>query len=417
MEVTDKPDLTPGTLHGLLAKPIDLVGLQPRDPDYLDETYLRRDRCSLCWLLFNATHVDEEPSDSSVVRNHPKASQLIGYDGLASEGKRIRCSVEWLLNGHLLGAPEPGKKLPPPTRRLPPRLIRRWLGICKTHHGSGCRPLKPPHGIFKLLEGLKFVDLVDEAVIFSSLSGSPVTEYATLSYVWGSIHQLTLSSLTLADISSKGSLRLDRPGLPKTVRDAMILVKSLGFRFIWADARARGNQDRRRPDREHSLEQQGLDLPGENALQEIHDKNPVRLYLECVELFSGRLLACQTNRLPAFEGMSAVLCPPLRASLFYGLPDSYLDFALLLGEEDVRIEGQRRQRPTPVPDLDMKRLARHFRVAPSHDFRHLAQPPRVARVSHGREVAEWHLRYALLIVWDDDRAVARRDGLALPPRF
>ncbi|KAK1975881.1 hypothetical protein LZ30DRAFT_753827 [Colletotrichum cereale] len=62
---------------------------------------------------------------------------------------------------------------------------------------------------------------------------------------------------------------------------------------------------------------------------QMFEKNPVRLYLECVELFSGRALTYEMDRLPAFEGISAVLCPPLRASFFWGLPDSYFDLALL----------------------------------------------------------------------------------------
>ncbi|TQN74452.1 hypothetical protein CSHISOI_01061 [Colletotrichum shisoi] len=40
-------------------------------------------------------------------------------------------------------------------------------------------------------------------------------------------------------------------------------------------------------------------------------------------------LTYEADRLRAFEGISAMLCAPLRASFFYGLPDSYFDFALL----------------------------------------------------------------------------------------
>ncbi|KAJ0163027.1 hypothetical protein CTA2_3626 [Colletotrichum tanaceti] len=59
------------------------------------------------------------------------------------------------------------------------------------------------------------------------------------------------------------------------------------------------------------------------------EMNPVRLYLEYVELFSGRLLTNEGDRFRAIEGISTMLCAPLRASFFYGLPDSYFDFALL----------------------------------------------------------------------------------------
>src|SRR3569833_2313160 len=68
-------------------------------------------------------------------------------------------------------------------------------------------------------------------------------------------------------------------------------------------------------------------------------KHPVRLFLDCVELYSSRRLTHWADRLIAFNGMEAVLCPPLRAAPFYGLPDSYFDFALLW------------ERKTPSPRL------------------------------------------------------------------
>ncbi|GJC81885.1 hypothetical protein ColLi_04723 [Colletotrichum liriopes] len=458
------------TLPGLLANPIDSIGLQPRDLGYLDEIYLRRDKCSLCWLLFNATHDDEGPSSSPIPKNRLNTARFIGYIALTNEGKRVRCSIEWLLDGRLLGAPEPGKRHPPPTRRLKvfspeeiftesyimlllpessPHagssflarqipyshadvgLLQRWLGICKTHHGGSCQPLQSPYETFELLENLKFIDLESESIVVSSRSGAQVTEYATLSYVWGGAQSLTLTQSTLPKFCSRGSLRVDRPNLPKTIRDAMILVKSLGIRYLWVDAlcivqddeddkmyiiprmnivygnsvlnicAAAGDNSRygipgspgnRRAAWQPRVECAGLELVATKTVEGLiehtawnsrawtfqermlsrrsiifvenrvffqcrqatwseevcsealtlswtlemirsplksFEKNPVRLYLECVELFSGRLLAFQRDRLPAFEGMSAILCPPLRASFLYGLPNSYFDFALL----------------------------------------------------------------------------------------
>ncbi|KAK1986639.1 hypothetical protein LZ30DRAFT_746362 [Colletotrichum cereale] len=281
------------------------------------------------------------------------------------------------------------------------------------------------------------------------------------------------------------------------------------------------------------------------------EKNPVRLYLECVELYSGRPLTVQGDRLPAFEGTSAILCPPLRASLFYGLPDSYFDLALLWEKKvsGTRVEDFRGLYPYPswswsgwhgtsvwrlsmisvarlnlhewlechtwvawykldpdkttflpvwssgevhprpsrwhgyskttvdsepfgrrpvshvddarstVPTSGLRRseclyfwtwtaffqISRQSRTSPSfasklepglHRFGLLDANARVGAVvefvavsdardfsmeeldtwnyyvPEDREVSEWHLYYALLIVWDADHAVARRDGLA-----
>ncbi|KAK2028306.1 hypothetical protein LX32DRAFT_663999 [Colletotrichum zoysiae] len=241
---------------------------------------------------------------------------------------------------------------------------------------------------------------------------------------------------------------------------------------------------------------------------ESFERNPVRLYLECVELFSGRLLTYQADRLPAFEGMSAILCPPLRASLFYGLPDSYFDFALLWEKKvsGPRVEERSVRDPYPswswcgwhgtsvwrLPMISGTLLNLHEWLE-SHTWVACEIHPRPNRwhgysktaagsdpfgrrpvsdddgasptlptsgsrtgpsfasklepgllrfglldangdwcgtviledawsareldtwdsyVPEDREVAGWHLCHALLIVWDDDRAVARRDGLA-----
>lgn len=59
------------------------------------------------------------------------------------------------------------------------------------------------------------------------------------------------------------------------------------------------------------------------------ERNPLRLYTEYVELYSGRKLSFWSDRLIAFAGLASVLCPPLKATLFFGLPHSHFDFALL----------------------------------------------------------------------------------------
>ncbi|EXF73712.1 hypothetical protein CFIO01_02482 [Colletotrichum fioriniae PJ7] len=459
------------SLPGFLARPIDPVGLQPRELGYLDEIYRRRDECPLCWLLFNATHATNEEGSDRFEWSRPNVRQAIGYDGLTRDGGRVRCSVEWQLDGRLLEPPVGTRDNThaPPTRRLkvfspdeifteayimllPPdshstwdktflarriaphqadvSLLRRWLDICRTHHGSGCQP-SPPDEIFSLLENLKFIDLDEEKIVTSARGGVQVTEYATLSYVWGGTQPLVLTKENVFKYSSRGSLGPNTPGLPNTVRDAMMLVKALGIKYIWVDALCIPQDDEEekfrvvpmmdrvyghsilticaaassgshhgipgspstpREARQPMVQCNGIDLVttktveglventmwnsrawtfqermlskrsmifvenrvffqcrhatwSEEVFSEVlapswtlemirsplksFEKNPVRLYLECVELFSGRLMTYQGDRLPAFEGMAAILSPPLHATLFYGMPDSYFDFALL----------------------------------------------------------------------------------------
>ncbi|KAL3304552.1 HET-domain-containing protein [Colletotrichum asianum] len=58
-------------------------------------------------------------------------------------------------------------------------------------------------------------------------------------------------------------------------------------------------------------------------------KNPVRLYLEYVELYSVRRLTIQDDRIDAFTGVLTMLEPLLETTFFFGLPNSYFDLAVL----------------------------------------------------------------------------------------
>ncbi|KAK1842791.1 heterokaryon incompatibility protein [Colletotrichum chrysophilum] len=58
-------------------------------------------------------------------------------------------------------------------------------------------------------------------------------------------------------------------------------------------------------------------------------KNPVRLYLEYVELYSVRQMASKSDRINGFMGVLAMLKPLLGTTFFFGLPSSYFDLAVL----------------------------------------------------------------------------------------
>lgn len=74
--------------------------------------------------------------------------------------------------------------------------------------------------------------------------------------------------------------------------------------------------------------------------------NPVRLFMDYVEMYSRRLLTYKSDRLTAFAGSASVLCPPLQAHLCYGLPNSYFDFALFWDHKDF---GNRIKRQVQYP--------------------------------------------------------------------
>ncbi|KAL8367131.1 hypothetical protein RB595_008891 [Gaeumannomyces hyphopodioides] len=57
--------------------------------------------------------------------------------------------------------------------------------------------------------------------------------------------------------------------------------------------------------------------------------NPLRSFSSCVNLYSGRLLTHQRDKLDAFNGLSETLGRRLRSKIVFGLPSRYFDWGLL----------------------------------------------------------------------------------------
>lgn len=58
----------------------------------------------------------------------------------------------------------------------------------------------------------------------------------TLSYLWGDRQLLTLTTDNCEFLYKKGNLSPDTEGLAQTIRDAMILTKSINERYLWVDS-------------------------------------------------------------------------------------------------------------------------------------------------------------------------------------
>jgi hypothetical protein len=60
--------------------------------------------------------------------------------------------------------------------------------------------------------------------------------YCTLSYVWGEADQFTLSKENVRGLQKHGSLKKVMARFPKTIRDAITLVRKIGETYLWVDA-------------------------------------------------------------------------------------------------------------------------------------------------------------------------------------
>lgn len=108
--------------------------------------------------------------------------------------------------------------------------LGRFLAECDTNHGRQCNRqalishLSPPMSMLH-------IDVVDECLV----QKTSAVKYFALSYVWGKVDTSKTLKSNLASRLMKGGLRADST-LPRTILDAITLVKSLGERFLWVDA-------------------------------------------------------------------------------------------------------------------------------------------------------------------------------------
>ena len=126
---------------------------------------------------------------------------------------------------------------------LDPALIdisigRQWLGHCEKHHGTKCAK-QGWSFVTELPEFLRLIDVQEWRLV--EFRGNTVRRcrYVALSYIWGSAQKqkLTLNKSNIRQLHSRLGLKpfLERD-VPKTIRDAMLVVREMDERYLWVDA-------------------------------------------------------------------------------------------------------------------------------------------------------------------------------------
>ncbi|KAM5352779.1 hypothetical protein ACJ41O_005501 [Fusarium nematophilum] len=126
------------------------------------------------------------------------------------------------------------------SQQISPRLIRSWLQKCEEAHGDACfhiprglrdREFKTQPIFEERSSNFRLVDLELRCVRYMSLE----TRYVTLSYVWGQAPTFRLLKGNFELLQEEGSLDGIMSDLPRTITDAIDLVRSLGERYLWVD--------------------------------------------------------------------------------------------------------------------------------------------------------------------------------------
>ncbi|KAK3393509.1 heterokaryon incompatibility protein-domain-containing protein [Podospora didyma] len=134
----------------------------------------------------------------------------------------------------------PGTHLAPPvlmgSTPLQPSLVRGWMKECEKSHIVSCT-ISPSSLAFRIIK--IFVIDVERLCVCEIISSQ---RYCALSYVVGGRTGLQLTKENRSKLFQEKSLSPETilttssRKVPKVIRDGMLLVKSLGERYLWADS-------------------------------------------------------------------------------------------------------------------------------------------------------------------------------------
>lgn len=121
------------------------------------------------------------------------------------------------------------------TKSIDLSLGATWLHDCESNHGSHCSEqvwsssVQPP-------PSLRVIDVQSLSVI--NVPNLHELRFVALSYVWGNpgIETLKLSSSNIGKLSRKNGLLEFFQWIPRTIKDAIDVVKAIGERYLWVDA-------------------------------------------------------------------------------------------------------------------------------------------------------------------------------------
>ncbi|KAK4207980.1 HET-domain-containing protein [Rhypophila decipiens] len=132
-------------------------------------------------------------------------------------------------------APLSGRLIPP---RYDSDTVRNWLRDCNASVTENRKKREALNNIER------FIDTQDECVVETgqlinrTSSTASHLDFVALSYVWGKLgQQTTLIRATSQDLHMKGSiLTADESIISTTIKDAMVVCRDIGVRYLWVDA-------------------------------------------------------------------------------------------------------------------------------------------------------------------------------------
>lgn len=108
--------------------------------------------------------------------------------------------------------------------------ISKWLKLCEENHGPHCGSYLVRLGHARARP--RWLIDVDQLCLVATTAEC---KYFTLSYVWGRVESFQTTVANLNELQQPNSLQHFEKKLPKTISDAIFLVRELGGHYLWVD--------------------------------------------------------------------------------------------------------------------------------------------------------------------------------------
>ncbi|KAK3312603.1 heterokaryon incompatibility protein-domain-containing protein [Apodospora peruviana] len=111
--------------------------------------------------------------------------------------------------------------------------LEDWISACTKYHSDRCRVKTGSfEDSFPGLEVVRFIDVKRSSIV----ELRTVPHYVALSYVWGEVSTVRLTATSRPGLLLPGGIEKAWQGIPRTIKDAIELVRKLGVRYLWVDA-------------------------------------------------------------------------------------------------------------------------------------------------------------------------------------
>lgn len=194
--------------------------------------YIAFRHCSLCSFIVSTVDELEFQEDGTVIlsRHLDSASKpCLSFD--------LEDPVRGFSKIRLLGPNSVGHNSARPISGhcINTAMISGWLDACEKYHGEKCKPSLVIASVGSNARvPVRFIDVIHECIVDAPSS----CRYIALSYVWGCIPMLKLTSRNRQVLAQVGSIKeaSNWSRIPQTIRDAITLVQKLSLRYLWVDS-------------------------------------------------------------------------------------------------------------------------------------------------------------------------------------